>query len=204
MKDRAALRRKLLLWSLVASAILATITAVLPKVERATDTFIAEESERLFRPVQEFYDLSRQVREAVRCPDPDVIRSTLPLALDLLRKSQRFRRDWNYGNALHYGYLALGRCALLDGNTQQAKEYLLLASDTPGSPQLNDYGPDMTLALELLQCGDQDTVIEYFSRCSHFWHNRGKSPLKDWADDVRHGRTPEFGQRAGIPMGTHA
>lgn len=75
--------------------------------------------------------------------------------------------------------------------------YLLRAGATPGSPQLDDYGPDMTLARELLQRGAFSTVLKYFSSCESFWYNRGHSPLKRWSDEVRQGGIPDFGNRAG-------
>ena len=69
-------------------------------------------------------------------------------ATTLVNQSER---DWNYGNAIHQGHLILGRLALMDGNVQQAKEELIAAGNTPGSPQLNSFGPNMTLAKELLE-----------------------------------------------------
>jgi len=38
---------------------------------------------------------------------------------------------------------------LKEGKVEDAKHYLLEAGKTPGSPQLNSFGPDMSLAEEL-------------------------------------------------------
>ncbi|MDE0106363.1 MAG: hypothetical protein OXN96_01045 [Bryobacterales bacterium] len=101
-------------------------------------------------------------------------------------------QDWNYGNRIHYGNLILGRIALLEGNIEEAKARLVAAGETPGSPQLNSFGPDMTLARELLAHGDADVVLEYLSLCSEFWElDRGD--LERWIVQVRAGETPDFG-----------
>jgi hypothetical protein len=154
----------------------------------------------LFAPYQVFYDLTREVQVAARCQDAVIIRSLASKASMLQRKAEDFKSDWNYGNAVHYANLALGRAALVDGDLSLASKYLLRAGKTPGSPQLGDYGPDMTLAAELLQCGKRQTVLEYIESCESFWYNRGKSPLRQWADVVRGGGTPDFGSRAGEPL----
>ena len=39
----------------------------------------------------------------------------------------------------------------------------------PGSPQLNSFGPIMSLAEELLEQGEPDTVLEFFAECRKFW-----------------------------------
>ena len=43
-----------------------------------------------------------------------------------------------------------------------ANAYLLAVGRTPGSPQLNSFGPNMALAAELLQKEVRDTVLQYF------------------------------------------
>jgi hypothetical protein len=57
----------------------------------------------------------------------------------VLSASDKYRSDWNYGNAVHKANLALGRVALRDGDIEQAKHYLIEAGKTPGSPQLNSF-----------------------------------------------------------------
>ena len=48
-------------------------------------------------------------------------------------------------------------------------------------------------ARELLEKGERATVLEYFRLCGAFWPD---DQLERWADDVRHGRTPNFGPSA--------
>ncbi len=98
--------------------------------------------------------------------------------------------SWNAGNNIHHGNLVLGQLALNGGEIEEAKAFLLAAGKTPGSPQLNSFGPNMTLALDLLAEGERDVVLEYFDLCSKFWQ-RGE--LDTWTKDVKAGRTPNFG-----------
>ncbi len=99
-------------------------------------------------------------------------------------------RDWNYGNVVHHGNLILGRVALKEGNLGKAREYLLAAGKTPGSPQLDSFGPNMSLAKELLEQGDHDTVLEYLKLCARFWK---RQEVQDWISEVQSGRAPNFG-----------
>ncbi|TWU34331.1 tetratricopeptide repeat protein [Novipirellula artificiosorum] len=99
---------------------------------------------------------------------------------------------WNRGNRIHHGNLTLGRIALREGDVNEAKSRLLSAGKTPGSPQLNSFGPNMQLAKELLEQGETEVVLEYFALCDKFW----KSPqrkLEQWIEDVKANRTPQFG-----------
>jgi len=97
---------------------------------------------------------------------------------------------WNSGNLIHHGNLVLGRLALRDGDTKTAQEHLLAAGKTHGSPQLNSFGPNMTLAKELLEKGERQAVLEYFKLCGAFWK---KSQLDTWSKEVQAGKIPEFG-----------
>ena len=99
---------------------------------------------------------------------------------------------WNYGNRIHHGNLILGRIALREGDIAEANTRLIRASKTPGSPQLKSFGPNMTLAKELLETGERDVVIEFFRLCAKFWDmEQGK--LDEWAALVEEGKIPDFG-----------
>jgi len=113
-------------------------------------------------------------------------------AQELLAQSENFRNDWNYGNAIHKANLALGRVELRKGNRAGAKEYLLAAGKTPGSPQLDSFGPNMTLAKELLEAGEREAVLEYFRLCGEFW-KADLGSLVNWRQLVEKGRIPNFG-----------
>jgi TonB family protein len=66
--------------------------------------------------------------------------------------------DWNYGNAIHDGNMVLGMVALRQNDLEQAKHYLIESGKTPGSPQLDSFGPDLRLARELAKKGERNTV----------------------------------------------
>jgi hypothetical protein len=100
--------------------------------------------------------------------------------------------DWNHGNAIHHGHVILGRLSLRVGDIQSALEHLLAAGRTPGSPQLDSFGPSMALAHELLISGERTVVLEYFDLCARFWE-AGRDELNGWAAVVRSGGVPDFG-----------
>jgi hypothetical protein len=109
----------------------------------------------------------------------------------LLSQASTDKQDWNYGNAIHQGHLILGRIALSSGNLEEAGKQLIKAGETPGSPQLNSFGPNMALAKELLEKGERESVIKYFQLCANFWTNR--EVLKHWTAIVIERGIPDFG-----------
>src|SRR5438034_904853 len=70
-------------------------------------------------------------------------------------------KNWNYGNVVDAMNQVLGRAALRQGNRDEARRALLAAGATPGSPQLNSYGPTFVLAREMLGKGEKDVVLQY-------------------------------------------
>lgn len=113
-------------------------------------------------------------------------------ATELLALAEQFPRDWYYGNAIHYGHLLLGRVAVARGDLARAGVELLAAGHTPGSPQLNSFGPNCRLALELLRLGEPSPVVEYLQLCTTFWRS-GASRAAAWMDQIRAGTVPDFG-----------
>jgi len=104
---------------------------------------------------------------------------------------QNTEAGWNYGNRVHHGNLVLGRIALREGNIEEAKSRLIAAGKSPGSPQLNSFGPNMLLAKALLEIGEREIVIEYFELCSKFWEmHRGR--LDEWGTLAVAGKIPDF------------
>ncbi len=75
---------------------------------------------------------------------------------------------WNYGNVLHWSHITLGRLALRQGDMEAEKRHLEEAGNTPGSPQLDSFGPDMTLIREILARGEKDAALAYLKACSKF------------------------------------
>ena len=113
------------------------------------------------------------------------------LARELLALATRYPTDWNAGNAIHHGHLALGRAALAARDIPTARAELLAAAHTLGSPQLSSFGPSMRLAQELLQVGERDTVLAYLELCRGFW-TLGDDRVAEWKAAIAEGRTPDF------------
>lgn len=123
-------------------------------------------------------------------------------AADQLTKARKYAEitlevapsDGDYGNRIHHGNLVLGRIALREDNIDEAKTRLIAAGKTPGSPQLDSFGPKMALAKELLERGERAIVLEYFRLCSKFWASEdAKDQLDKWTVLVNGGRIPDFG-----------
>lgn len=110
----------------------------------------------------------------------------------LLREATSQQGSWNHGNAVHKGNLILGRIAAAEGRVADAVTFLRAAGETPGSPQLNSFGPNMTLAKDLLERGERDAVLAYFEACRVFW-KMGGGRLDAWTREVRAGTIPNFG-----------
>ena len=124
------------------------------------------------------------------------------LAKQLLELAERYREDWYYGNAVHHAHTVLGQVELARGNPAAAEIALLESGRTPGSPQLNSFGPSMALAEELLDIGRSDAVVEYLELCKQFWCPEGddrpsadhtRRTLDTWIFLVKDGRIPDFG-----------
>jgi TonB family protein len=88
--------------------------------------------------VQRFYELAQLAKAAMEAGAGDKAKV---YAAELLQMAPQFPRDWNYGNAIHDGNMILGQVALRQGNVTLARQYLLEAGKTGGSPQLNSFGP---------------------------------------------------------------
>jgi hypothetical protein len=102
------------------------------------------------------------------------------------------RNDWNYGNVIHKANLARGRVALRLGQPKAAAGFLLAAGATPGSPQLNSFGPNMLLAKELLLAGERDAVLAYIDACARFWQ-LDAGAIWAWKRIINAGGIPNFG-----------
>jgi hypothetical protein len=111
-------------------------------------------------------------------------------AEELQALTPNYQGNWNYGNAIHDYNLVLGSIALGSGDIAGSKRYLLAAGRTPGSPQINSFGPNMSLAKALLIVGERKSVIAYFDLCRDFWP---REELSTWTKQVEAGKIPDFG-----------
>ncbi|MES2460346.1 MAG: TlpA disulfide reductase family protein, partial [Armatimonadota bacterium] len=104
--------------------------------------------------------------------------------------------------------------ALRDGDIAAAKAYLLAAGKTPGSPQLNSFGPEMTLAQELIKKSEKETVTEFLDLVRKFWatppaktdapslsmYTMHNEMLNRWQKEIREGKQPSL-NRFDFPAG---
>lgn len=137
-----------------------------------------------------FYNLRKLMESAF--DDGELIESK-KLAEEYLKMASSKKTDWNYGNAIHHGNLILGRISLKKGEIEEAKKYLIKAGRTPGSPQLNSFGPNMKLAKELLEVGESEIVIKYLELCKDFWNIQfSEINILKWKETIEKGNIPDF------------
>ena len=169
---------------------LKALNAKTPKAKQRIEGESLKEQELVLKKTADqkkrFYMLAGTANSAFE--SNEIERATL-YATELLRMAPNYKNDKYYGSALHLGNIILGRIALKEGNIEQAKILLLKAGETPGSPQISMFGPNMTLALELLERGEKKTVVEYLKLCDVFW--KGGNRIDNWIQDIEVGKTPE-------------
>ena len=108
---------------------------------------------------------------------------------ELIFLADKYKNSWNYGNAIHDANMVLGLIALDKNNLDKAKCYLLKAGETPGSPQITNFGPNLLLAKALLDIGEHQTVLKYFRSLTNVWKNDDKR-LNTWISTIEDGGTP--------------
>jgi hypothetical protein len=149
---------------------------------------LLEETDRA-RPKAE-RDLNQLTELARAAIEAGEVKKAEMYSNELLEMASQRQADGMYGTAVHHGNLVLGRIALRQGDLETAKAYLLKAGKTPGGGTLTSFGPNMSLAKELLEHGERDAVLGYFAECKVFWKN---PRLDQWTQMVRDGQTPNFG-----------
>lgn len=143
-----------------------------------------------------FYSLQESLSKSVAAGDHAQAES---LAVDYLEAAKRFPCNWNYGNAIHDANVVLGLGALRQGNRDDAVRHLRAAGRSPGSPQLDTFGPAVALADALAKEGEYGEVVAYLRDVQRFWEmDRGK--LVQWILELEAGRVPDFGIQLLRPL----
>ena len=96
--------------------------------------------------------------------------------------------NWNYGNIVYDAHSLLGCIALRQADRASAREELRAAGQTPGSPQLDSFGPRFDLARELLNGGDtadREAVVAFLDDIAKFWANPDKAASYYKADALK-------------------
>jgi tetratricopeptide (TPR) repeat protein len=113
-------------------------------------------------------------------------------ASEYLETAKADTRHWANGDLVHKGNLVLGRIAVREKRLDDAERHLRASADTSGSPVLKSFGPNMSLAKDLLEAGRSAAVLEYFDACGKFW-TLDFFRLRRWTSTVRAGHVPDFG-----------
>jgi len=160
-----------------------------------------KKKEAAVRSLECFEEVLKLTRQERRDPSLLVDIAKMAIAAGETKKAEGFATDLLAksgelpglaGHSIHHGNLILGRVALERGEVDDAKKYLIAAGKTSGSPTLNSSGPNMKLAKDLLERGEQEIVLEYLDLCAKFWKlDRGR--LKEWRALMKAGITPDFG-----------
>ena len=85
--------------------------------------------------------------------------------------------------------------AVHSGDLNEAEKQLMAAGDTPGSPQLNSFGPNTSLAKALLERGRTKAVLEFLQKCSKFWRKPDgtiNERCSMWIQQLELGQTPDL------------
>ncbi|MFI6043976.1 tetratricopeptide repeat protein [Nocardia sp. NPDC051321] len=136
-----------------------------------------------------FYALCRLAKDSFNAGK---IEDARKYARELIAMTPQYRGDWNYGNAVHDANMVLGRIAVREGNITDAKGYLTIAGKSPGSPQMDSFGPNVSLAKDLLERGERQVVLEYLELCRTFW-TMHLGRLDEWRQQIDAGAIPDFG-----------
>lgn len=140
-------------------------------------------------PEERFYALNDAAKQSFVVGN---IEDAQKYADELSALLPQFEKNWNYGNAVQDVNLVLGRIAVREGRMEDAKRCLLEAGKSPGSPQMDSFGPNMSLAKDLLEKGEKEVVLDYFESCREFW-KMDNGRLDEWSQQVKEGKTPNFG-----------
>jgi len=110
---------------------------------------------------------------------------------EMLESAAKLEKNWNTGNAIYWANIVLGKIYLAKGDLDQSCTYLIRASETCGSPQLDTFGPEFELCESLANQGRIDASITYLSNCSKFWKS-SSGQLRKWQKQLTNGIVPGF------------
>ncbi len=184
------MKKLLFVWILIFSASCSSPTKQPKPAEPQTASKEDEEVERLQRAVREreswslskmeehyeglklqpFYFLNELLNHALKEKNWD---KAEVYANDFLSTAQKFKSDWNHGNAIFYGNLALAGVAIKHEDKKAATRLIKRASLSPGSPQLGSFGPFnnqlyTSILTEIYNSGERRALIEFAKNCKHF------------------------------------
>ena len=136
--------------------------------------------------LRRFYSLEENILISYSARKYDVAERQIN---DYLELASVYRCNWNYGNAIHAANRILGLMSLDAGHIDDAAVYLEKAGQSPGSPQLNSFGPEFDLANKLLRSGKTKEVVNYLKGVRKFWEGN-EEQIDKWVTKIEKGGKP--------------
>ena len=148
--------------------------------------------EQVLADMQQEFDVPGGLRRTLALPRL----AKAALAADEMEKAVAYAREGlgpgSDGQSTFDCNMVLGEVALRNGNVAEAAQYLIASGKSSGSPALDSFGPNMSLAKALLEKGQVDVVLKFFDLCKAFWTDHAQL-LDRWSETVRKGGVPNFG-----------
>ena len=145
-------------------------------------------SENLTTSLKWFYQLEYEIEKAYKNNNYAEVERLVKQNLDYAKK---YRCNWNYGNAIYSSNLILGLISFNKGEIDKSTEYLIRAGKTPGSPQLDSFGPNFDLANKLLRKGRHEEVKLFLKDINRFWKT-SDGLVEEWITEINNGKTPNL------------
>jgi len=108
----------------------------------------------------------------------------------LLNENQKyFVASASKGGVLHDYHTLLGRHLLREGQLEEAKNQLLHSVESTPSAVMQSFGPNMSLAVDLLEQGEKEAVLAYLDAVSEFWE---KETIAIWKSKIINNKLPSL------------
>ncbi|PVY76432.1 hypothetical protein C8D92_105185 [Tamilnaduibacter salinus] len=156
------------------------------------------ETSGLTAELSRFYGMESLIGEAYQDGDYDRVKA---LSREYLALAADHKCDWNYGNAIHFSHRILGLVSLETDDVASARQHLIEAGQSPGSPQLDSFGPTLDLARAMLSRGEHEAVVEYLEGIRSFWEGREET-VDDWIQRIQRGETVDLHPNQHGTVGT--
>lgn len=91
------------------------------------------------------------------------------VAHELLAEATNEEEVWPEGDRRHMAHTLLGHVCLRRGDIDGAAMELVRSAQVEATPVLGSFGPDLSLAWQLLLAGRADEVAQFAQLFSRFW-----------------------------------
>ncbi len=136
--------------------------------------------------LRSFYSLGDKINTSYSARKYEVAERQINEYLEL---ASVYRCNWNYGNAIHESNRILGLMSLDAGHMDDAAGFLEKAGMSPGSPQLDTFGPEFDFANKLLRAGKSKEVVGYLKGVRRFWEGN-EERIDKWITKIENGGKP--------------